>query len=378
MATLTPGRATAAGTAAFVDARIARQSLSPEHFRKAPLGGGEVYVSSLGLGTYLGKDDDATDAGYAAALVAALEAGGNVVDTASNYRNQRSERAVGEGLRRAAAKGFAREQVVVASKAGFLPFDGAVPADPKAYLEETFIRPGLIPADEWVGGCHSIAPKFLDFQFERSRENLGLETLDLYFLHNLEMQRGAVDGREFHRRLVAAVEALERKVAEGKLQGWGIATWDGLRVTPADPKFLDLRAILAAAREVAGESHHFRAVQLPYNLAMPEAHAFANQEPRGGGGPLTLLELAQDARWIVFASASILQGRLARAIPPEVAAAFPDAKTDAQRALQFVRSTPGVTTALCGMSRVAHVTENFRLAASAPKPAALLSLYRAA
>ncbi len=36
-------------------------------------------------------------------------------------------------------------------------------------------------------------------------------------------------------------------------------------------------------------------------------------------------------------------------------------RTDAQRALQFVRSTPGVGVALLGMSRVEHVEENLHL-----------------
>jgi aryl-alcohol dehydrogenase-like predicted oxidoreductase len=39
---------------------------------------------------------------------------------------------------------------------------------------------------------------------------------------------------------------------------------------------------------------------------------------------------------------------------------------DAQRALQFVRSTPGITTALVGMSRVEHVHANLSLAGVAP------------
>src|SRR5439155_23840451 len=56
-------------------------------------------VSSLGNGTYLGRDDDWTDAAYTVAVRRALQLGINVVDTAINYRNQRSERAVGRALR---------------------------------------------------------------------------------------------------------------------------------------------------------------------------------------------------------------------------------------------------------------------------------------
>src|SRR4029450_14101347 len=70
----------------------------------------------------------------------------------------------------------------------------------------------------------------------------------------------------------------------------------------------------------------------------------------------------------VMTSASIYQGRLARGLPTVMAECLPGLDTDAQRALQFGRSTPGVGTALVGMARVAHVEENARVRAAAPLP----------
>src|SRR5580704_6099335 len=58
-------------------------------------------VSSIGIGTYLGEMDDATDFGYVEAVKGALAAGVNCIDTSLNYRNQRSERAIGAALRQA-------------------------------------------------------------------------------------------------------------------------------------------------------------------------------------------------------------------------------------------------------------------------------------
>ena len=57
-------------------------------------------------------------------------------------------------------------------------------------------------------------------------------------------------------------------------------------------------------------------------------------------------------------SASIYQGQLARNLPPIIGEFLPGLETDAQRALQFVRSTPGVGTALVGMKQPVHVDEN--------------------
>src|SRR5438270_2055655 len=152
------GRATKEATARFRDASGA----APGHFRQAM----ELWLSSLGIGTYLGHDDAATDALYAEAVRRALQSGINVVDTAINYRNQRSERAVAVALRES---GVPREEIVVCTKGGYLPFDGARPADVRAYVETTWIKPGILKPEEIVAGCHSLAPKYLADQLERSR-----------------------------------------------------------------------------------------------------------------------------------------------------------------------------------------------------------------
>jgi aryl-alcohol dehydrogenase-like predicted oxidoreductase len=342
-----PGRATPEATARFRDASGA----APRHFRQ----GMGVWLSSLGIGTYLGRDDAATDALYARALGRALQLGINVVDTAINYRNQRSERAVGVAVREG---GVGREQIVVCTKGGYLPFDGARPHDVHAYIEETWIRPGILKPEEIIDGCHSLAPRYLDDQIERSRRNLGVECIDLYYLHNPEMQLGEVPRAEFLKRLRAAFEGLERACADGRIAAYGTATWNGYRLAPDEEEYLSFSEVLAAAREAGGAAHHLRAVQLPFNLEMDEAAVFRNQ------GEQTLLEAARDAGVAVFASASVLQGRLAQKLQQSVRDQLSGLVTDAQRALQFARSA--VTCALVGMKTPAHVEENAALARVAP------------
>ena len=120
------------------------------------------------------------------------------------------------------------------------------------------------------------------------------------------------------------------------------------------------------AREVAGDTHHFRAVQLPYNLAMGEAFTHANQTVDGEA--VSLLEAARRLGIYVMVSASIYQGQLSRNLPAVLLEHLPGLRTDAQRAIQFVRSTPGVGTALVGMKSVAHVEENAALVKVPPAP----------
>jgi aryl-alcohol dehydrogenase-like predicted oxidoreductase len=343
------GCATAEGTARFRQAIGAARG----HFREG-LG---VSLSSLGIGTYLGRDDAATDALYARSVRRALQLGINVVDSAINYRNQRSERAVGVALRES---GVPRDQIVLCTKGGYLPFDGSRPHDTRAYLEETFIKPGILRADEIVEGCHSLAPRFLEHQVERSRRNLGVACIDLYYLHNPETQLGEVPRAEFRRRLRAAFEALERACGEGRIAAYGTATWKGYRLPADEEEHLSLAEVLAAARGAGGAQHHFRAIQLPFNLEMNEAATLRNQ------GERTLLEAARDAGLAVFASASMLQGRLTHQMPQSMRDQLAGLVTDAQRALQFARSSAGVTCALVGMKTLAHVEENAALFRIAP------------
>ncbi len=356
------GRATEQGTARY--AGRSRRNVVPEHFRIVE---GGLRLSSVGSGTYLGREDEATDMAYRRSLDRAIERGFNVVDTAINYRHQRSERALGAVLADLVGRHLhGRDEVFVATKGGYIPFDGEMPRDPAGYFTETYLRPGLVQPDDVVGGAHCMAPRFLADQIDRSRANLGLETIDLYYLHNPESQLEAVDRDELTRRLRAAFEALEDAVAAGKIARYGAATWNGFREPPDSRGLLMLADVVAVAREVGGPDHHFRAIQLPYNLAMTEAFTRANQ--RIGKDTVSTLEAAKRLDVYVMASASVYQGQLTRNLPPVIVEHLPGLTTDAQRSLQFSRSTPGIGTALVGMKSTAHVDENAAVAAVAPIP----------
>ena len=326
-------------------------------------------VSSLGFGTYLGECDDAEDARYTRAGAAALERGVNLIDTAINYRCQRSERAVGDAIRVAIASGtVTREEIVVCTKAGYIPLEKTPPAtreDYRGFLDSEYFARGVMSAADVVAGGHCLTPRYLDDQIDRSRNNLGLETIDVYYLHNPEQQLDEVDRPTLLTRLRHAFTALEGAVADGKIQYYGAATWNGFRVNPDEPGYLSLAELVGLAREVGGSyHHHFRAIQLPYNLAMPEAFTRANQKLDTGF--FSTLEAARQLGVYVMASASVLQGKLTQGLPAEFADLVPGLATDAQRAIQFVRSTPGIGTALVGMKTAAHVGDNVAVAAVPP------------
>jgi aryl-alcohol dehydrogenase-like predicted oxidoreductase len=334
---MTAGRATPLGTAHY------RPRFPAEFYRDAA----GLSVSTLGLGTYLGELDERTDKGYASAVETAVRGGINFLDSAINYRHQRSERSIGAALSRLFASGECeREGIVVCTKAGFLT-PGAVPA---GLREEDIVR-----------GMHSMAPDFLADQIDRSRANLGLETLDVFYLHNPETQLAYISRDEFDTRIRAAFSRLENIVAERKIGFYGAATWEGFRQPGGG---LGLLRLVEIAREVGGPEHHFRFIQLPFNLAMTEAGT--HRPETLDGRPVTVLEAAAQAGVTVIASATLLQAKLSRGLPPALAEKIPGFDTDAQRAIQFTRSTPGITVALVGMSKAEHVRENLAVSQMQP------------
>jgi aryl-alcohol dehydrogenase-like predicted oxidoreductase len=338
-----------------------KDSAAANHFRQAQ----KLTLSSIGIGTYLGNPDAATDERYTESIVRAVQHGVNVIDTAANYRFQRSERAIGKALQELTSKhGFARDELVICTKGGYLPFDGAPPRDVRGYVQETFVKPGVARFEDIVGGSHCMTPSYLQNQLDQSLRNMEIDCVDVYYIHNPESQLGYVSKNEFAKRLKSAFELLEKNRAQGKLQFYGVATWNGFRVPSEQQDYHALESMVELAGEVGGESHGFRFVQLPFNLAMPEALTLSSQLI--GGEHVSLLEAAEVLGITVVSSASIFQGRVAHGLPETVRAPLGSLATDAQTAIQFVRSTPGVTTALVGMSQPAHVEENLALIAVEP------------
>lgn len=348
---LLQGRATPEGTAAFAQ-RMAR---GPAHFREA----GSLHLSTLGIGTYLGRPTALGADPYVAAVSRAVELGVNVIDSAVNYRDQCSERAVGEALRRLIADRIvSRSEVFLSTKGGFIPGDAHHGRDMADTLADALER-HLCDRGDIVAGCQCLAPAYLEDQIHRSRENLGVETIDLYYLHNPELHIDHLGRAEALRRITAAFRVLEEQVRKGRLVRYGVATWEGLRRADTDQRQLSLPELLDAARAASGgDMPHFAAIQFPINLAMTEAARTAHCRLEGRSA--TLLEFAQRRGLLAFGSGTLLQTRLLGHIPAAANAVLGNPPSDALAAIQFSRSVPGMTTALVGMSNLGHVESNTR------------------
>lgn len=360
------GFATADGTARYRD-RFPTLAQAG-HLRHAP--GvpeiSELWFSSIGLGTYLGEPTEAADRNYVEAVAYAIEHGINVIDTAINYRHQRSERNIGSALQMLFSEGKAnRDELLVCTKAGYLPFDQDLPADAMGYLRKEYVDSGIAPAGEIVGGSHCMHPRYLLDQLERSRRNLKLATIDVFYLHNPETQLGHESNAVFYKRLRTAFEYLESAARSQRIRWYGAATWNGFRANPADRSYLSLERMVNTAREVAGDKHHFRFVQLPFNLAMLEAYGYGNQ--LRNGETASLLMQAPELGVAVVGSGTLYQGNLTRGLPSQLVQAL-DVTNDTEAAIQFARSATNLTTSLVGMGRKEHVVANLKAASRPPIP----------
>jgi aryl-alcohol dehydrogenase-like predicted oxidoreductase len=363
-----PGFATSEGTqrcqARFECKNQAGLPIAEGHFRTTAQ---NLRLTSLGMGTYLGALDDAASELMTEAAVRSVASGAvNVLDTAINYRYQLSERSVGEALKTLLAQGFQRDEIFISSKNGFIAPDAAMQArgeDFRGWFQQRYLASGLIQPEDIAGGMHCMAPAYLNDQLNLSLANLGLETLDLMYLHNAaESQLPAVGRPVFMERLRRAFEFYESARAEGRIRYYGLATWNCFRVSAEESdEFLSLETVVRLAEQVGGQNHGFRFIQLPFNLAFTEALTLPNQPVADAF--LSLLEAAMALEIGVFTSVPLLQGQLLKeARLPH----FEGLSTPAQSCLQFVRSNPGVLAPLVGHKQPAHVEDNLAVASVPP------------
>ncbi len=229
------GHATPEGTAGYKSRFAGR--LAEGHFRQRE----GLWFSSIGAGSYLGEPDEETDRLYESSLKEAVLSGVNVIDSAINYRSQKSERSFGRALADLFREGkVRREEVILCTKGGFIPFDSGYPKDPMDYFEKTYLETGILKPEDIAQGCHAMTPAYLADQLERSLANFGVETIDIYYVHNPETQLVEHGRSEFLCRLRKAFELLEKKVSEGKIRMYGTATWNGYRVPAEHTDYLSL------------------------------------------------------------------------------------------------------------------------------------------
>ncbi|MDF2556591.1 MAG: hypothetical protein K0R71_419 [Bacillales bacterium] len=309
-------------------------------------------ISSIGLGTHLGEMNETDSELYQESMEYALLHGINHIDTAVNYRGMRSERDVGKVLTKLISENkLSRDEVVIASKGGLLPGDIESNLHPTKYYEK-LIDEGIIKESDFQThgtAKHSLSPKYFEYMLELSRKNLNVETIDIYYVHRLEISLLELEKDEFLNQVEILFGFLEKQVNEGKIQFYGIASWDEFRVEKNDSKYLSIEELVNIARKIAGAGHHFRFVQAPFNNDISEIVNLNNQVVNGN--TVNTLKAANELGMYVVTSAPLMCGRLTgEQYVPEYL-------------LKPILDTPKILATLIGMKSVKNTKKNIKLIA---------------
>jgi aryl-alcohol dehydrogenase-like predicted oxidoreductase len=289
-------------------------------------------VSAIGLGCWqLGADwGDVADDTATAILEAAHAAGVTFYDTADVYGDGRSERAIGEFLKR-------HPDVFVATKMG----RRANPHVAEAYTLDAF--------REWT---------------DRSRENLGVDTLDLVQLH---CPPSSVLSDP------VTYEALETLVAEGRIARWGVSVETCAEALEAltHPGLASIQIIINLFRrkplelvtKTAADAGVGIIARVPLASGLlsgryDEHTEFAANDHRNYN--------RQGAAFDVGETFSGVPYEIGVAAAREVAALTPEGWTTAQFALGWLTQQPGISTVIPGARTPEQARAN---AAAADLPA---------
>ena len=350
------GFATPEGTKRFAS----KSGINEANFRNFA----DLTLSNVGIGTYLGDPTNEVDALVTNAVKQSIESGINVVDTAINYRSQKAERSVGKALKELTEEGkISRDEIFVSTKNGYVTNDADVQLGFWEYVKQEYTEKGVVKEGDITSGYHCMTIPYLSDQLDRSLKNLDLETVDLMYLHNaVEGQIKDVPRETFLKNLQSVFELYEQKRDEGKIKFYGMATWECFRVPKENPQYLSLEDTIAMAKSVGGENHGFKFIQLPFNMYYDQA--LLGKTQTFGSDVISALDAASRLNLGVFTSVPFMQGRL---LQPGVIPEFIDMKPS-MRAIQFIRSSPGVLAPLVGQKSSEHVSENMEILKIPPIP----------
>ena len=297
----------------------------------------------VGLGTWqLGADWGEVDADHArATLDAAVEAGVTFFDTADAYGDGRSEQFCGELLTRHPGAGL-----TVATKMG-----RRVEQVPSNYNREAFL--------DWN---------------DRSRRNLGVETIDLVQLHCPPSEVYAND---------AVFEALDEMVADGRMGAYGVSveTCDQALAAIARPGVATVQIILNCLRlkpleqvlPAASEAGVGIIARVPLASGLlsgryDEHTTFAADDHRAYNRHGEAFDVGETFSGVPFEVGLDAVRELAGLVPPGVAMS--------QFALRWVIDQAGVSVVIPGARNPEQARANAAAAALPPLDAAACDLVR--
>ncbi len=333
------------------------------HYKNFYIKHENTIFSKLGIGTFSPEPykEENYLFSFEESLISAIQNGINHIDTASNYRYGESEKEIGIVLKKLSSE-VARESLIIASKGGFIPLEFPFPANPYHWIGENMLDSNLACTDDIELDQHCMTPAFLEWSCRRSLKNIGIDKLDIYYLHNPEMHLMRLGEDEFYTQIYNIFVKFESLASEGLFETYGIATWNGF--IAENEERISLERIVDIAKRAGGEKHRFRYIQTPFNLGKTNIYTLNTQTVNGE--ECTLLQAAHRLKIGVITSSSLLQMHLfKKSFSAETGVVLDEnmiLESDIQLALQFVRSTPGIVSSLFRTRWSDHVEHNCKIA----------------
>lgn len=305
--------------------------------------------SRLGFGTFIGDFSDEHSKLFRESIRFALLNGINFIDTAINYRGMRSERDIGFTLTKLIEEGIInRNQIVISSKAGIIPGDGEIMLRPINYMKEKLLDTAILSKEDvymedtlWL----TMNPKFFEYALDISRKHMNLETIDVYYIHELELSMRHYGSLVFYKKLKDIIIAYENMVSEGKIREYGMATWEAFQLSPSEDKHISLEKVMEVVESVT-KNHHFKHLMLPINLNKKEC--VENKCQSYNGKKLTIIDCANKYDIDVHVSGPLGQGEA-------------NNNLSIKGYLEYLTNESGCNSYFIGSKHIEHIKENMKL-----------------
>lgn len=321
-----------------------------------------LIFSKLGLGTFINEPykEENYIFHYIEAVKEAIRSGINLIDTASNYRYGQSEKEIGIALKELGDE-TKREELIICSKGGFIQLEYPFPKNPYHWIKENIIDTKLAKAEDIELDQHCMSADFLEWSCRRSLENVGIDSFDIYYLHNPEMQKLRLGEKAFYKEIEKIFTRFEKLANEGLFAYYGVAVWNGF--TSDTDENISLERLVNIAQKVGGANHRFKYIQTPFNMG--KSTIYTQETQRIKGEKCTLLQSAHRLNIGVISSSSLLQMKLfSKSFSAESGVILDESmslKSDIELALQFVRSTPSIISSLFGSKVPIHIRQNCQI-----------------
>lgn len=326
----------------------------------------DLIFSKLGLGTFNKEPykEENYVFHYIEGVKEAVKNGINLIDTASNYRYGQSEKEISEALKELYAENAVkREELIICSKGGFIQLDYPFPENPYEWIDENIIKTKLATIEDIELDQHCLSADFIEWSCKRSLKNVGVDSFDIYYLHNPEMQLSKLGEAKFLKKIESIFKRFEKMIDMGLIKYYGIATWNGFINDKLSNELMNLEDLVEIAKKVGGKDHGFKYIQTPFNIGKTSIYTLPTQKVKGEA--CTLLQAAHRLGIGVISSSSLLQMNLFKKSFKAETGYLLDPKmvlkNDIQLALQFVRSTPGIVSSLFASKAPIHIRENLEI-----------------